>query len=651
MSGVHLVGLRLTNWRCFRGVHELELGPGAYAIQAQHDDDRDRSNWLGKSSLLWAIRFLMTGDHPDATEDEWIARGETVGGVDGEFSDGTFVSRERKLGDATRLLVTRPIDGGERRLDGDAAQAELDAWRCMNKDEDLTTWWIEQKMSDRFVREDPAVRTRMIARWLELGPIQAAHAHAAEWLRDIVKERDAIAAVCESTAAQAVELWQQLDVEPKDVGGLVLGRDALRREVSALRASAETDAETRRVLARVEQNRRDAEEHARLSDELEEVDATIAELPPPVDEFRVAAAEQAAADAAAVLAERARDEQSKRTLARGRFDGKCPVGGIACPATAQLNADVERNEQLLRDAAEAKALARKAADTARESVAALAAERNRLSQLEFRREKVVVALARVEAGAKAHARAAQVTREDPDAATKLWEAQQKLDKLEKDAAMIERLQKTLLEKNARLQDMAPDVQAHCEAVAILGRAGVQRRLAEGLLASIADDVNRSLADCGVALHVRFEWARETDKLADACGQCGAPFPASRKVRLCATCGGARGNKLDEKLRVVMSDRSGGADDLVGLATCLAGGAWLRARRGSPWSIACIDEAFAHVDLANRRAMGRHLLSLLSGEHGYDQAFVTAHDTVTLASLPRRILIEAGASGSRVRVVG
>ena len=117
-----LTGLRLTSFLCFKGDHELALQPGIYAVVAEREGDQRKSNAQGKSALLRAIRFVLTGDSGADTEDEWISYGQPEGGVDAEFSDGTFASRTRKRGASTKLKVITPDGDGERELLDDEAQ-------------------------------------------------------------------------------------------------------------------------------------------------------------------------------------------------------------------------------------------------------------------------------------------------------------------------------------------------------------------------------------------------------------------------------------------------------------------------------------------------------------------------------------------------
>src|SRR5262249_10338892 len=48
---------------------------------------------------------------------------------------------------------------------------------------------------------------------------------------------------------------------------------------------------------------------------------------------------------------RAQDDHARKCqVARGQFDGRCPVAGVKCPATSAINADWESGQDLLKNA-------------------------------------------------------------------------------------------------------------------------------------------------------------------------------------------------------------------------------------------------------------------------------------------------------------
>src|SRR5262245_54677273 len=114
-SLMHFHSIELRNWGPFRGEHVLELGPGEFGVTGEWDHDPERrSNLAGKTRLLAALYFLVTGERPDedAYEGDWISQGEREGGVVGVLADADgepiLKIRRERFGDKPKLLAARP---------------------------------------------------------------------------------------------------------------------------------------------------------------------------------------------------------------------------------------------------------------------------------------------------------------------------------------------------------------------------------------------------------------------------------------------------------------------------------------------------------------------------------------------------------------
>jgi DNA repair exonuclease SbcCD ATPase subunit len=175
------------------------------------------------------------------------------------------------------------------------------------------------------------------------------------------------------------------------------------------------------------------------------------------------------------------------------------------------------------------------------------------------------------------------------------------------------------------------------AALVFGKQGAQRLVAEGALAQIERRANTILGDAQAGASISVRWSREGQGLASACEACGAPFPSSARAKVCARCKAARGPKIISRLDLEMSDRSGALEDLGGFAMQLAASAWLRAERGSAWSVALIDEPTGQMDRRRRRAFTAHLARAFAAS-SFSQALVVSHDPATLESLPGKILV-------------
>lgn len=663
----HLTGIRFTNWLCYRGEHEIELGPGVFALVAERDGDPARSNAVGKSAFLRAIRFVLTGDHPRQTEDQWITDGETEGGVDVEISSGAFFSRWRRRGDATRLKVVLPEpdpafeDGRMLELHGDQAQAAIDRIVGFSPREQKTTWWCDQGQADAFVNGDASEATLDIVRWCGVEPVRRACMRVAEELRDLVAE-DARQAMLHADSRMRILRELGIDeialvganeeelVASNEADGYRLLKDA-QETIEILRLSAEGDATAKQK----------AHERARLGERAKKYDeyaAAVVDAEQRLASLKVddslAAQLEADEKRLRVEAEKAEDVvRQKAVLARGEFDGICPVGGIECPAKTQLNNDAACARLLVAEAevSRGKVLATlttaaAAAHEAREDVEA----RDEL-QKDIKYGRARMNDFKAERDAFLALEAVEETGQASDLEQKLGEVRTTADVLRRRLYNVRELRERMLTAEAAREVLQARITGRREALQILGPSGAQRRLVEGFLSRVETAANEDLVAAGVDVRVVFHWQRELKDLADTCSQCGSPFPSSRKVRSCPSCSAARGQKIEQKFRCEVSPKSGGMDALAGVGVRFSAGAWLRARRGSSWSVACLDEPLAAVDAHNRALVGRHLAQMLSVHYGIDQAFISDHRGDFLDMLPRRIVVKGTDRGTTIEVRG
>jgi DNA repair exonuclease SbcCD ATPase subunit len=624
---MHIAALRIENVGPFRGKFDLQLEAIPYAITAEREGDSESSNWCGKSSLLEAVLLALYGVHRHRFEDGWISNGEKTGEAQVYFSDGSAVRRWRERGSATQLQVSMR----ESVLKGDEAQKRIEELVGLGLEDFRTTSYFRQKETGGMVSASPSERTATVARWLRLEPLERA------------------AASCRADEATAVLKLTQVRSRieaAKERRGRAGGALVDRSELEGLRtAIAEADAD----LARA----RDAEgEEYRLEERdcvLEEGRRLAAEHK--AEDGKALDAEMtrssAARDAAALLSVQVEERHKNRVLvATGTFGGTCPVAGIACPATEEINSlgavsarETSAAERERRDARTVWDEARRALNHVESKLSARRAREVRLQGLRKRLKE----LPGGERPPPDPGRAQRALQARNGASLRLVEAEHRQREYDQATEELGRLE-------AEEQVLGLEVAVCRESARILGRSGAQRRLAEGVIGEVARGANDMLAIAGVDLSLECTWEREGKGVADECGACGAAYPASTKVKKCAGCGAPRGPKVVQQFDVELSARSGAAEDLAGLSLSLAAGRFLREERGSSWSSVFLDEVGAHLDRTHRRALNGHLLALLAAT-GVKQAFVISHSPDSVASLPGGISIQRGADGwSKVSVL-
>ncbi len=642
---MRLTGVRLRNWKRYRGEHEVELSPGVYALVAKAVENPDRSNWLGKSSFVEALWYGITGDVPkEDTVDSVVSHGEAEMAVDLEFDDGTFVVRDRdvKRGKSGFKLTIPDGQGGELELVGDAAQEALEQRIGLTKKDLRATCFVRQKQIAKLVTDDPAEVTGVINGWLDMGKVERAAADLAT------------AAADEERALEQVTM--QFRSAQTALGGME-SEEELRQEEQRLRAVLEEQQAEAATLAR-RWEERVAREHERSAWqaamdrakrralaglELQTAKLALAKHARVTDEQRLAELQQDVEHCLREDAERRQAVEAARPMAAGAFDGVCPVAGIDCPAGKIINGMRREGRARLDAALGAAQAAQETLSHARAAVTPCQAAARRRGELAAQVAALQAVLDRTpdqgDPGVCPPALPVpESTGVDGAVTDQLAEVKARLLRRKE-------LQDVVQAAGAEVLVRGNEVAAYRLARSVLGRRGVQRVIAQRACLVLEQGANERLASAGVDLRITLAWGRETQQLEVTCPSCGLAFPKSARVKQCERCGEARGLKSDEKFHVERSNVSGAADDLAGLALQLAAAHWLRKTRGSPWSVLVLDEPLGALDVHNRRAVAASLTRLVGD--GFDQAFVIAHDRGTLDALPQRIEIVADGSWSKV----
>ena len=634
------------------GRHELDLADSVYAVTAQHENNPERSNWLGKSTLLWCLAaYALYGCHPYKTDNDWVNNGQTTALVELELNDGAVVTRTKKRDKSTQLEFALP---GQAPVTQKAAQAAIEAHIGLGRDDFMATCFYEQKQLARMVSARSAERIEIVESWLaeDLLPIQNMHSEAGVQLVAVNRQLS-------ETQAKVDELeseWGEL----RNFYNIADGADAcaaLGNELEAARAELKAK---QAILKRAKAARLEAEAWQAKVEAAEEFDAISAQGQQARDEFDALPQDlpklqkAAQADVDSLAAKYAEAEQAQRQAEgakRAEFDGDCPVNGLKCPSAkwvteqgvapelVQLRVtDATKARRALTDAREALLrlngqVTRKAAlqaklDTLREQAGTLLDTANEVAQVANPPD--------IDALDKAVTEAEEAVTEAKATQNQVTEDSQWVASYSKELKGHESKRAKLTEKRALV----------LEAVQLLGKTGAQQKLAELALANVEQGANSLLLAAGIELSVSVSWVTHMQGAAKNCDQCGTAFPTSARVKTCQYCAAPRGKNVVAKLVIDLSNRSGAAEDLAGIAVGLAASQWLRHKRASGWSSVFIDEPFGALDTHNKKALSVHVATLL--KRSFDSAFVVAHDKSILDALPSRITIIGTDKGSRLQ---
>ena len=640
--------LRISNCFCFKGKHELDLADKVYAITASYEDQEGRSNWAGKTSLMKLLGSMpLYGWHGMQVEDDWITEGEDSGWYEIEFDTGARIRRSRTRGKSTQVQFF----DGDREVGQKGATAEIAAFVGLNEADFFASCFFKQKEIDKLITLRPSERQELVMGWLDLAPLKQCETISRQYLADLsqtVSECEKVirdSRIKEDTILTSLgvgdidELESELAIVSSEIDSMyaeVESAELLASQVATLKMKLDNQADARR-------------ERSALGRELEAsllAKASIEARLVSDDEYEEVQKVLSSVSSDIVLKE---DELRRvRKLVAGDFSGDCPLlATLKCPKMAVINdsieahkrekAKVEQELEELRFLQTGFKLRKQNAIEARTQFKSIT---SRIGLLEARIAECDFILSEV---------FDELPSDDPVLKSRRLN-QQLGEKLEKkrrlQTAITElsgfearRLQfENALTENLKLRTIA------AESVSIFKLA--QTKCAEEGLSEIEAGGNDLLLDAGLDLSVKVRWSKDGKGLAKQCDNCGDTFPASTTVRECRTCKAERGRHTIDKLTIELSDRSGGAEDLGGLALQLSAAAWLRAKRGSNFDVVYLDEVAGSLDSANRKALGTHISKMITGRFGFKQGFVVTHSPDIDEMFPGRIEILVRKDGSR-----
>lgn len=636
---VFITGLRITNFGRYKGEYELTLENKVYSIVAEREGEPGRSNWCGKSSVLYAMRWCLTGTKPKFArlEGDIITRGEKTGGVDLELSDGTFISRMRD--GTTDLLVTTAAGVNLKKAEAQAHIDELLGVGAGAGADDV--WFLEQKALDRFMAMDPSDRAAIAMRWFGLEPLGecatiAGTAHSAELVK-LGRARSARA---------TLEMQQSTEA----LADLQARLSTLQEAELAAEKAAEAELARFSQLNAFKGIATARERRAKLADQMRE------KLP---DSFGPTEQDLVKAYDAAVVAhgEAVASTRRARELETGTFDGNCPVTCEECPV-----ADAIRGDRTKAGPMRAAAL--------RELSEAVAAKNQAQLELADRREHLEQAKQLATMNADIDASQAAVTAAWGEAEELVLvgasEArEQQRQRLEECKRASDAAKRAVWSCIASTQDYKANVEALAKAreeetaqerktliaqwaARIFGKSGAQKSIISAEFGAIEEAANAILEGAGIDLRVTIQWGREIAGMASLCETCGHDYGKGQTPKICPTCATPRARKVDDRLFVEATDTSGGADNLAGCAVQMAAGAYLRQKGGCGLGTICIDEPFGALDEHNRAALSGTIATML-GRMALEQGFIISHTTDTADATPGRITVMASGEHSKVAV--
>ena len=643
--------LDVDNWMAYRGETTIRGLPALpIAVVAKYADDPRRSNWAGKTALLEAIRWALTGKHRKRIDDAVIHYGAKECRVSIRFDNECVVSRSRKLGGPTKLLVTTP-ESGVTMLEGAAAEQALETIMGMTAEDFDATLFFAQSDIESLISRTSGERRKIVSQWLGLEKWDAIGKEARRHAQQIAAEYEATKSVI-----------RKPEKEPQEFDPAIAA--AVQKAESSAAAHRSIEDEYVRAKA-VMQDAGCVDELRRASEEVKAARERLDALP------QVYAGLEADREAAlsynAGASTAAQEASATDKILRTGFDGKCPVTCTECPVrdtvSSQRDALIVKRKQMQ----DVQLLATQKYDEVASRVrAAESLQRNRAA-LESRVQTGIDSMRKIKARvdafragiAESGLTAADIAELDSRRVAAIHDtaaADSAVRELRRDRQLAGEAQR----RYAIELDLVATLEEQIRVANIVATAtapsGIPARIAEVQLKTLEERANALLGESGLSFE--FAWERELKDLAPNCTGCGHNYKGA-KPKECPKCGMPRGLKRSDELDILVSDgsgepedareKSGGAKVLVACAIRLAAAMMLRDMKNSQISFALIDEPFGSLDATNREQLAKTFSAML-GSVGLEQAFVVSHDPGLLDALPARIEVFRNADASSVRLV-
>lgn len=662
---MHIKSLTLVNIGPFQGKQVIPLSKGAYAVTAKDVDNPRRSNWLGKTTFLEAIPFAIYGAkfHRQTKVSDIITTGKDDAGVIVEFSDRSTIKRL-----INSKGTTLEFSDGTGTYTSKVAQERIIKHIGLSQVDFFASCFVQQKELSRLVRCEPSERFKIVSNWLDLAYLERCFAIAKEKLVDAQEALRLAEQLKGERLSKLLVGGQQWDLEFDSqphtaktlqamVEALIKKKDEATAKVTTLQARIKTNAFQLDRIRKTDSLKEKAERYKDLCKQKATLKSQLIEQP---QQLSIQFLQEVASDIAGQAYDKRKEIAAITPLAKGEFNGCCPLTKGECPSQTYVKAERLNYGKRLEVMTGELVSIREAEQNAREILAT--AELNNSKSFAVREQ-----IKQIDEMLAPMRSAFDEYRTLTASGVNLPGFQEVLAKHSEDSAELraQEVNATRLERyinecktavtnvtayEQKIHHKRQKVAAHQQAVLVFGKNGAQRILAERGLSFIETKANDFLIDANIALSIRVAWGKETNALSFECPSCGHEYGESQRVKECPKCSEDRPPKMTEKLSFDISDTSGAAEDIAGLSFQIAASQYLNQQRNTTFSTLCLDEPFGHLDAHNRDALATYLTAMLISS-GFDQAFIVAHDSGIMNMLPNRIEIESKDGASIVKTVG
>lgn len=657
--------LKLKNFMLYRKLKLDFRNKDVIGILAEYKDNEHRSNKGGKTTILEAIYYAITGDSRASTEAELIHHGEDemrveLGLINGKEKHTIIRGRTRKgsgLVEVDRVNKTTE------------AQERINSLLGFTPKEFKLTSFFKQQDINQFMDFSPREKQKHLMKWLnnfhwvnleravldDIGKIQKQVIQLKSRHQTLTEEYEDPKQLLNTVKQHQKEISDRESIRER------LNKELVKLDKLSLSSKQKTELETKKktLVRKLKQLKQELEDIKGYEVELERHKVNIKEL----EAIKVPSEKREKQ-----LRQKLTDTQqevdslsSSIEMAQDQHTGVCPILNESCDRIQYDKAKVTswtRSHKRLKATTQEleRKLSRIERDRKRKSKAVVLQGRVDTLMVQVNRKGAVVAeigqirdeLKKLKKQLDRGASGDVLLKADRIKA-KIAEYSSQIDKLYRNIGQLKERARNAKAIKEKLDNLEQEVVQHQEKLDVhryvafmFGRNGIPSQEIENAFDEVEDETNFILERFGTNLQVEFSPTRELKTWEDHCVVCSWAFPRGAKSKQCQECGAERRRKRKDELTVKVMENgeqqgfhmeSGGGKIMVSFSNRLALTRLQQRKTGSEFNVLFLDEPDSALDPVNKAAFMDLVTTTLVREFGFEQIFWISHDKNIQESIP------------------
>lgn len=222
----------------------------------------------------------------------------------------------------------------------------------------------------------------------------------------------------------------------------------------------------------------------------------------------------------------------------------------------------------------------------------------------------------------------------------LGQYQSNLIRIKKAKSRISKIDDSMMELDKEIKDLK-------YLAFMFGKSGIPSQEIENAFQEIEDEVNFILEKFNTTMEVSFNADKEIDKWEEDCVGCGWRFPKGTRQKTCEECGEDRLKKRKDELHLTVLENgnestfdmeSAGGKIFVSFAVRIALTMLKQRQTGSTFKVLFLDEVDSGLDKDAREQLMKLVTTILIRQFGFQQIFWVSHFDNIQDSIPHTLKV-------------